>query len=296
MVGLNNNMNKLFKPTYLCIKTHSVTGLKYFCKTTKHDYHSYPGSGIYWRRHLKEHGRSFTTELLGFYTNKEECNTIATKFSIDNDIVRAIGQDGKKIWANAIIENGLDGGAARWGEHSDETKEKIRIANIGKIVSTETKEKIKTARTSQTNVRKNGVWKHTEESKRKIKEKRAQQVITKESRKKAGEKLRGKKRPDVSVALTGKKKSPETIERMRLSQQNKGPMSFETKQKIKEKRKLQVFSDETREKLKGKIVCVDKSGEVKRIEKEIFYSQLGSDDQKDWVFHNSKEGKKRKQN
>ena len=73
-------------------------------------------------------------------------------------------------------------------------------------------------------------------------------------------------------------------------------MKDETKQKIKDKRKLQVFTTETKEKLKGKIVCINKIGEIKKIEKEIFYSQADSDEQKDWVFHNSKEGKKRKQN
>jgi hypothetical protein len=73
-------------------------------------------------------------------------------------------------------------------------------------------------------------------------------------------------------------------------------MKDETKQKIKDKRKLQVFTVETKEKLKGKIVCINKIGEIKKIEKEIFYSQSGSNEQKDWVFHNSNEGKKRKQN
>jgi transcriptional regulator with PAS, ATPase and Fis domain len=117
-----------------------------------------------------------------------------------------------------------------------------------------------------------------------------------ESVNKTAEKLRGRKRPDVSERLLGKKKTPETIEKMKLAQQNKGPMKDETKQKIKDKRKLQVFTVETKEKLKGKIVCINKIGEIKKIEKEIFYSQSGSNEQKDWVFHNSNEGKKRKQN
>jgi hypothetical protein len=44
----------MFKPTFLYIKTHSVTGLKYFGKTTK-DPFRYKGSGVYWVRHLKVH-------------------------------------------------------------------------------------------------------------------------------------------------------------------------------------------------------------------------------------------------
>jgi hypothetical protein len=294
MVGLNNSMTKLFKPTYLCIKTHSVTGLKYFCKTTKNDYHSYPGSGIYWRRHLKEHGCSFTTELLGFYTNKEECNAEAIKFSIDYNIVKAAGPDGKKIWANMIIENGLDGGATWYGPRPQEMIDRIAAKNRGKKRSPEVCEKCR-QNSLLGSKRKSGEWSQSEESKQKIREKRALQVITKESKEKTAKKLRGRPRPDVSKNLKGKKKSPETIERMKLAQQNKGPMTDGTKQKIKDKRKLQVFTTETKEKLKGKIVCVNKIGEIKKIEKEIFYSQLGSDELKDWVFHNSKEGKKRKQ-
>ena len=106
--------------------------------------------------------------------------------------------------------------------------------------------------------------------------------------------MRGRKRPDVSIRLKGKKKSPETIERMKQAQQNKGPLNEDTKQKIREKRKLQVFTVETKEKLKGKIVCVNYSGEIQKIEKELFYSQTGPGEQRTWVFHNSNEGKNRK--
>ena len=267
MVGLNSSMNKLFKPTYLCIKTHAITGLKYFCKTTKKGYNSYPGSGLYWRRHLKEHGWSFTTELLGFYTNKEE--------------------------SNAIIENGLDGGATWYGPRPQEMIDRIVAKNRGKKRSLEVREKCRQNSLLGTK-RKSGEWNQSEESKQKIREKRALQVITKESREKAAEKLRGRKRPDVSIRLKGKKKSPETIERMKQAQQNKGPLNEDTKQKIREKRKLQVFTVETKEKLKGKIVCVNYSGEIQKIEKELFYSQTGPGEQRTWVFHNSNEGKNRK--
>ena len=61
----------MFKPTALYIKTHNDTGFKYFGKTTRLDcIHSYKGSGIHWRRHLKVHGDSYTTELLGIWQDK----------------------------------------------------------------------------------------------------------------------------------------------------------------------------------------------------------------------------------
>jgi hypothetical protein len=280
---------KKFYPTYLCIKTHTITGLKYFCKTTKHNYHSYSGSGIYWKRHLKEHGWHFTTELLGFYTNKEECTAAAINFSIDNDIVKVAGADGKKIWANQIMENGLDGGDTSrtlYNPHSEESKKKMSDSRKGSIPWNKGKKGVNPGNTNS----------RTDEQKDKISKKLTGRKRNPESVNKTAEKLRGRKRPDVSERLLGKKKTPETIEKMKLAQQNKGPMKDETKQKIKDKRKLQVFTVETKEKLKGKIVCINKIGEIKKIEKEIFYSQSGSNEQKDWVFHNSNEGKKRKQN
>lgn len=41
-----------FTPTYLYVKHHSITGLKYFGKTTKLDPVTYKGSGLVWRRRI----------------------------------------------------------------------------------------------------------------------------------------------------------------------------------------------------------------------------------------------------
>jgi hypothetical protein len=94
-----------FKPTYLYIKTHKVTGLKYFGKTTKSDPSKYHGSGEYWQKHLRKHGKDILTEIVGYYENKEECVSAAIEFSIVNNIVES------NEWANFKIENGLDGGS-----------------------------------------------------------------------------------------------------------------------------------------------------------------------------------------
>jgi hypothetical protein len=94
----------MFKPTYLYIKTHNKTGLKYFGKTTKVDPYSYLGSGTYWSRHLEIHGQDISTEIFGYYTDKETCKFEARNFSDINDIVNS------DEWANLIPENGTDGG------------------------------------------------------------------------------------------------------------------------------------------------------------------------------------------
>lgn len=57
---------------YLYIKTHNKTGFKYLGKTTSTNPHKYPGSGIDWKKHLKEHGRDYSTTILQeCHSNKE---------------------------------------------------------------------------------------------------------------------------------------------------------------------------------------------------------------------------------
>lgn len=88
--------------TYLYIKTHNVTGLKYFGKTTQ-DPFLYNGSGTYWKKHLKKHGLDVSTTIVGAYDDLNECELAALAFTRDNDIVNS------KEWANLIEENGQDG-------------------------------------------------------------------------------------------------------------------------------------------------------------------------------------------
>jgi len=92
----------MFKPTYLYVKTHNKTGLKYFGKTTKSDPYKYYGSGFKWINHLKKHGYDISTEIIGFYTNEIECIEAAKNFSENNKIVES------SDWANLIIETGTD--------------------------------------------------------------------------------------------------------------------------------------------------------------------------------------------
>lgn len=112
---------KEFKPTALLIKTHTITGLKYFCKSTNlSNLESYSGSGKYWKKHLIKHGKTFTTGVVGIYYEKQRCVDSALRFSEEQNIVDS------KEWANLRPENGLDGGA-RPDDYvfSDETKEKM---------------------------------------------------------------------------------------------------------------------------------------------------------------------------
>lgn len=92
----------MFKLTYLYVKQHNITGLKYFGKTTQ-DPFKYKGSGLHWTRHLAKHGNDVTTIIIGTYIDKERCISDAITFSKNNNIVESTD------WANLKIEN-LDGG------------------------------------------------------------------------------------------------------------------------------------------------------------------------------------------
>ena len=82
------------KPTYLYIKTHNVTGLKYFGKTCQKDPFKYKGSGTRWLNHVRIHGLDITTEILGLFLDETECKRVALEFSIQNNIVDS------EEWAN----------------------------------------------------------------------------------------------------------------------------------------------------------------------------------------------------
>jgi hypothetical protein len=112
-------------PTYLYIKQHSVTGLKYFGKTTADPY-KYTGSGTYWKSHIKKYDKKHIVTLWvsEIYTDTS-ISEFALQFSVNNNIVES------SEWANLIPENGLDGWLSG-KPHSAETKIKQSNANKGK--------------------------------------------------------------------------------------------------------------------------------------------------------------------
>ena len=108
---------------YLYIKTHNITGLKYFGKTTNTDYEAYKGSGTRWRNHIKKHGYDVTTELYGAFADddKDNCLAAALAFSIENNIVESTE------WANLKLET-LDGGWDHINSLSLEERHKLCCA------------------------------------------------------------------------------------------------------------------------------------------------------------------------
>lgn len=162
-----------FKPTWLYIKQHNVTGLKYFGKTLQ-DPHTYKGSRVHWTRHINKHGNDVSTVWCQLFTNKEDLTEYALRFSTENNIVES------QEWANLIIENGSIGGktyirnpkhnknmskilsgrtkseahkknlskaltGSKKAPMSQESKDKKSLAHIGKSKTQEHREKLKAA-------------------------------------------------------------------------------------------------------------------------------------------------------
>lgn len=132
------------EPTYLYIKQHSITSLKYFGKTSQNP-HTYMGSGKYWKSHIKKHGqRHVQTLWVSEPFTDTSINDVAVTFSIENNIVES------NEWANLEIETGLDGRPCG-PVHSDEWKRElsIRMRNDNPAKTDEARMKISQAKTGK---------------------------------------------------------------------------------------------------------------------------------------------------
>lgn len=111
-----------FRPTFLYIKQHSISGKLYFGKTCK-DPETYLGSGLYWKDHISQHGKEHVITLwYCLFYDKDELNKFALKFSQDNNIVES------QSWANLMDEDGIGGGGSgqkKGFKHSEESRKRM---------------------------------------------------------------------------------------------------------------------------------------------------------------------------
>jgi NUMOD3 motif len=218
------------KPTYLYVKQHAITGLKYFGKTNSKDPYKYLGSGKYWTSHLKAHGKEhvITVLLLGPYTDKEKIMNDALYFSNAMNITES------NEWANLKPENGIDGGGMVGLKLSQEAKDKVSAAQKGRKRTPEQLE--------QHRKRMKGK-KHTPATKAKM------------STASKGKKKSASAIANMRKARTGMKHTAEAKAKMSAAKKGKvgpskgKPMSAETKAKISNAKKGTKASPETKAKL-----------------------------------------------
>lgn len=158
---MNNDVKKFL---YLMVKTHNVTGLMYLCKrvtTSDSKAISYLGSGKYWKNHLKIHGKHVNTKILVKceLDRVEEFSKLCIEYSNNYGVVES------DRWANLIEENGLTGAVVGENNPSKNPNVKLKkskslkgkycgsLANFyGKKHTNETKEKISIANRGDNNV------------------------------------------------------------------------------------------------------------------------------------------------
>ena len=118
----------IYKPTWLYIKQHNQTGLKYFGMTRNEDPIRYMGSGKYWQAHLKIHGKDVSTPWCQLFEDEQEIIKYARSFSIEHNIVKS------KEWANLVPEPGEynKGSGSKGWKHTEKAKQKIGEAGKGR--------------------------------------------------------------------------------------------------------------------------------------------------------------------
>ena len=226
---------------YLYVKKHLVSGLQYFGKTTKPNPFKYYGSGIYWKKHIKCHGKEHVETISVWEFNDiQECSDFAIKFSQENNIVES------KEWANLKPENGLDGGSPKTGRPlTPEHKAKLSLALTGRKCSQEIKDHLSKVLKGK---------KRTDETKRKLsiakKGKPVPHLRTEESRQKSRESRKN------SVRVY-----PEET-RVRFSEARMGSNNpFSGCSHSDETKKI--MSKKSKERMKGRFWIVNKVGNTK---------------------------------
>ncbi len=228
-----------YKPTWLYVKQHNQTGLKYFGKTSRPDPVTYYGSGKYWQNHLKKHGYDVTTLWCQLFHSKDELVRYANEFSNIHQITES------KEWANLKPETGVDGGCAF---QSIETRDKISKARLGIPMSDEAKKK--------SSIRKKGIPRPSEVIEKlrasKIGKKLSDEHRTKISEGKMGHVVTLETRKKLSLANSGKQHgspSDETRKKQSISMRgkNSGPKSEQHKANLSMSRKGKPWSQARRD-------------------------------------------------
>jgi len=121
-----------FKPTFLYIKQHSVTGKLYFGKTARKNVERYTGSGIHWGRHVSSHGKDKVVTL--WYCLFTDIDTLVNA-ALEMSVIMNITDSGD--WLNFKPESGLDGGSFKgfngFTGRTQTEHQKAVVTELGKV-------------------------------------------------------------------------------------------------------------------------------------------------------------------
>jgi hypothetical protein len=121
------NKRKGITMFYLYLKTHNNTGLKYL-GYTKRDPNKYKGSGLYLKKHIREHGYHVTTDIL---FQSEDIDEISQKGLYYSELWNIVNDD---MFANLCEEDGNRiRGKANMNflghKQTEDTRKKISVNN-----------------------------------------------------------------------------------------------------------------------------------------------------------------------
>jgi len=122
-IYISETARQKFKPTFLMIKQHSITGMKYLCKTSRKDPIKYKGSGKKWCNHIAKYGKKHVDTIwYKLYTDINELVNTAIALSDLFDV------EFSDFWANLKPENGLDGGSGATFSVEERLNRRLRVA------------------------------------------------------------------------------------------------------------------------------------------------------------------------
>jgi hypothetical protein len=113
---------------YLCVKTHTTTGLKYLCQTTNINPHKYRGSGKYWKLHLKKHGYEHNTKIIKECSSNSELKEWGLYYSNLWNVVAS------NDWANLKPEEGEGAASGKYNHmklSEQRKKTSLRMLALG---------------------------------------------------------------------------------------------------------------------------------------------------------------------
>ena len=202
-----------------------------------------------WNKHLYMARQGHTFPL---YNAIRKYGAENFKFELIDTGIQDIGELNNKEESNIILYNSTDrkfgynlaSKAMGKGSMAESSKEKLRLANIGKVVSYETRKKLSLANSGENNPNfgKLGVQSprygkhHSSETKRKIAAGNKDKIISEETRLKMAQAQKGK-----VISIETRRKMSEIS--------SKRTHSEETKKKMSEIHKGKIFSIETKKKM-----------------------------------------------